>query len=631
MLRRSARNKAGAQDVSVVPAVSHTHQNAPKKRPNKSSSVVKSKSNSETNLNPRRRVGKLRFITEMPLDILFEIFSQLYPVDLLSLSRASKALRAIVLRKSVAFIWKQAFSNFTDHGLPPPCPDDLNEAQYTNLLWGKYCFFCNGRTTSAIFECRVRACKSCIRTSSFTSLRGSQMELAGELCPKLWDNGIRMCLTSDIDAMRKQLAERAKASPSETDDFISGCREICRAKAVHGRLCTTWEYHQRMRLRRDLKDVRENRKFAVRILDELEKLGYNEELSEPAIMRRLIALPAFKRTKELTERIWINIQPEIVSFLETIRSERLRSKQHSLLKTRISVFATAAEQHLSAMPISEPRPFLSDLCAMPEYRNILESSPDTLITKHHFVNLLAHLSEQSKRWHISNVQFLISILPPLKSTSKPRVKKQLDTSRLELCTTFFRCHSCREPIAYPRILSHACFLEGPPKESDEESDAEEDPLYRALTTSPWIHGQKGIEFDTEASQITTMLINLCRKDPKTMTSATMDELDLRLECLRCPHPRHGRLVMTWKIALLHELEEHYGETLTPNSWNLLSPEDVIAAKKQEAKAKKNPKSHLLCLKCNDGRSTYTRRQMEQHLVSKYAHFRILGNGIDIQS
>jgi hypothetical protein len=48
---------------------------------------------------------------EMPLDVLLEIFGQLFPVDLLNVSRASKALRDIILRKSVAFIWKEVFLN----------------------------------------------------------------------------------------------------------------------------------------------------------------------------------------------------------------------------------------------------------------------------------------------------------------------------------------------------------------------------------------------------------------------------------------------------------------------------------------------------------------------------------------
>lgn len=92
----------------------------------------------------KKRRGKLYLITEMPLDILFEIFGQLFPADVLHLSMSSKALRDILLRKSAAFLWKQAFLNMKITP-PPPCPDDLNEPQYANLLWGKYCFVIGSR------------------------------------------------------------------------------------------------------------------------------------------------------------------------------------------------------------------------------------------------------------------------------------------------------------------------------------------------------------------------------------------------------------------------------------------------------------------------------------------------------
>ena len=50
--------------------------------------------------------GHLKMITEMPMDILLEIFCQLEPIDLLHLSRASKSLRGILVAKDIVHIWK---------------------------------------------------------------------------------------------------------------------------------------------------------------------------------------------------------------------------------------------------------------------------------------------------------------------------------------------------------------------------------------------------------------------------------------------------------------------------------------------------------------------------------------------
>ena len=52
------------------------------------------------------RKEKLRFMTAMPIDILFEIFCQLEPVDLLHLSRATKDLRNILIASDANFVWE---------------------------------------------------------------------------------------------------------------------------------------------------------------------------------------------------------------------------------------------------------------------------------------------------------------------------------------------------------------------------------------------------------------------------------------------------------------------------------------------------------------------------------------------
>lgn len=104
--------------------------------------------------------GKLRLMTEMPMDILFEIFSCLEPQDVLRLSQASKSLRKILLNRSAISIWKsvgllfifprqvtkltltfQAFLNI-DVNVPPAIPSDLNHPQYANLLYGRHCHVC---------------------------------------------------------------------------------------------------------------------------------------------------------------------------------------------------------------------------------------------------------------------------------------------------------------------------------------------------------------------------------------------------------------------------------------------------------------------------------------------------------
>jgi len=67
----------------------------------------------------------------------------LQPLDLLNLSRTSKSLRSMLMKKNSIAVWRRARANLA--GLPE-CPDDLTEPQYTELVFGRTCFVCLIRT-----------------------------------------------------------------------------------------------------------------------------------------------------------------------------------------------------------------------------------------------------------------------------------------------------------------------------------------------------------------------------------------------------------------------------------------------------------------------------------------------------
>lgn len=90
----------------------------------------------------------------MPLDILFEvrravsqfrrtlltgrlqIFAHLSPYDLLKLARTTKAFRRLLMNQASISVWKAAFQ-----GVPglPPCPLDMAEPEWANLVFSPHC------------------------------------------------------------------------------------------------------------------------------------------------------------------------------------------------------------------------------------------------------------------------------------------------------------------------------------------------------------------------------------------------------------------------------------------------------------------------------------------------------------
>ncbi|RDB24007.1 hypothetical protein Hypma_008639 [Hypsizygus marmoreus] len=72
--------------------------------------------------------GRLQLFAEFPLDILYEIFSHLQPIDLLRLTRSSKPLRGVLMQRSARTVWMRAEANVDRM---PRCPPHLTEPAYS--------------------------------------------------------------------------------------------------------------------------------------------------------------------------------------------------------------------------------------------------------------------------------------------------------------------------------------------------------------------------------------------------------------------------------------------------------------------------------------------------------------------
>jgi hypothetical protein len=105
----------------------------------------------------RRKKGKLSMLPEMPVDILYEvctptlcstpsltrsdsqIFSLVHPKDLLHISWTAKILNKFLTSKSSRHIWQTSFKTVPEKEQPPPCPSEMTEMAFANLVYGRYC------------------------------------------------------------------------------------------------------------------------------------------------------------------------------------------------------------------------------------------------------------------------------------------------------------------------------------------------------------------------------------------------------------------------------------------------------------------------------------------------------------
>ena len=59
------------------------------------------------------------------------------PMDLLNLTRTTKAFRRLLMSRSNVTMWKKALEQDPDL---PACPSDLNEVEYTRLVYDNHCY-----------------------------------------------------------------------------------------------------------------------------------------------------------------------------------------------------------------------------------------------------------------------------------------------------------------------------------------------------------------------------------------------------------------------------------------------------------------------------------------------------------
>lgn len=120
--RQASRLKSNREletKVSIpLPNASRTRKNAqapvqtvalppPPSRRRKKQKIATDKPREDDFRKIKGRRGKLKLMTEMPVDVLLEIFSHVQPIDLVHLSRATKALRVIITGTNGKFLWKQ--------------------------------------------------------------------------------------------------------------------------------------------------------------------------------------------------------------------------------------------------------------------------------------------------------------------------------------------------------------------------------------------------------------------------------------------------------------------------------------------------------------------------------------------
>ncbi|KAJ3739935.1 hypothetical protein DFH05DRAFT_1529814 [Lentinula detonsa] len=230
--------------------------------------------------------GRLENILKIPLDVMLEIYGYLEPLDILRLSRTSKDLRAFLMIRSNAIVWRTARSNVPDL---PPLPFDLSEPQ-------------SYASTFIVFK----EIAQYIPYVNVVPWKGP------------WDGEDKVYFPPSVRSLRHEY-RRVRKGEMELEDWVMQKKIAYEEIMKHTAACSDWQISSKNKRSEELKHTRSRRK--ITIYDKLRALGWGNELDrlEAEGSSLLSAHRAVRQTKDLTDKAWNKMRPQLIKLLEDQR------------------------------------------------------------------------------------------------------------------------------------------------------------------------------------------------------------------------------------------------------------------------------------------------------------------------
>ncbi|KAI5834893.1 hypothetical protein K523DRAFT_368757 [Schizophyllum commune Tattone D] len=586
--------------------------------------------------------GKLKLLVEMPLDILYEIFGHLDPQSLLHVSYTSKALRAILITRNSRSVWRKCISADADF---PPKPDNLNEPQWTEVLLGNTCSYCNRPSSCALWPFSVRTCDRCLGQRFFDEasiIRATKEPV--EQCRlhlhiHAYAHYRRVYNLTDVKAAIELFKGVDQADADAVKAVQSPLLERQMAAEMHARKCENYVNIVLPRRQRE-----EERRFLKARLAQIEihlrALGFSEEIDWiHSVQSKLLEdHPLIKSFDEITDSSWTQISRPLSKLLSDIRDDMLEKKRKKLLKDRMRIVIDALKAYVSSKPVpsaiddaDQVYPSALDIISLPSIRCMMFAEVKSYVTdvEPDLKRLKSSLSLDAldalcDEWRTLKGRELVAMLPDAYRHLEDEEDDELYS--LRFACVFFRCAGCNEPVNFPRVLAHSCAREA--RLGFRNLAGEEAWLWKRLDALPWNHDGARVEWDGQVARAAMSVIRACGCDPRIVDQGDMDEEAAWLACASCEGQTGGkeREVFGWRRAIVHHLG-HLNRGEDDPSWiHLLDEEDIRLAKRAEAhcrsrndmEARTDAPLDYACVHCRERMSLSVVKHHFLHMHNKSA-------------
>ncbi|KAI0640853.1 hypothetical protein C8Q79DRAFT_417116 [Trametes meyenii] len=291
----------------------------------------------------KKRQKSLSVLPAMSIDILFEIFSHLTPRDLLTLSRTTKAFRALLHDRGSTTVWKAA-----RYGVPgtPVCPDDVSEPFWANLLFGEAkCEHCGSGVRRLAFELRRRLCMQCLNEACLTPAKvkkrfpGKLGTEVLDLVPYVtlpefgrskakqyrWKSEVQTVAT-ELQRLKGDLTKGAEGAADALHGFTQARKTHVKTVLEHAQECRETLANAANQRSNDTQTLKAQR--LAQACTRFEQLGYDE-----ADVRAVINVSEMSPSL-LTERGWKIIKDTYEELVFEAREARLDQAQKEMREAR---------------------------------------------------------------------------------------------------------------------------------------------------------------------------------------------------------------------------------------------------------------------------------------------------------
>ncbi|EPS97644.1 hypothetical protein FOMPIDRAFT_1052210 [Fomitopsis schrenkii] len=572
----------------------------------------------------RGRTGGLRNMPNMPLDILIEIFSYLHPLDLLDLARTTKPFRALLMSRSFAGVWRASRKLIQEL---PVCPGHLSEPAYANLVFSSHCHNClKPNVKSIIWEFMARYCRPCKKimtvkiTDKHTCAEFFCMQYA-ELSPLVNMSPLKASCIYHLPQLQqvKQAWEEYHDDKEKWSKYVEEQKKRAEAIQDHAYDCVEWMESVGADKEYRLEKVREKRlQF---IVARLREMGWEDEIERlPEDLFPLSDHPQVRMAREISERTWEKIRGELASYMRRLKEHRITEERSTILHIRLHTLDAVINKLRSEAGrsyVTEFLPKFPDYALMPEFRTLMEAPTEDMLDMRACADWVVRLDELDTRWILERkkrlarmVEKALGRVPEDADDAPPADDDTNDRSYeavLKLAIAVFECKWCAERVHASNALAHRCtrgdgrlwLLDLGPRETEGTYMYEMRRISRALR--PW---------DASCLRVPDLeplrkVIQMCGKDPETVTEEDMDKLEMRL-AVKGQLVDGKQKVLMWDALLC---AGHLDPVVCESDWQLeVLSEDAMrrAVELEAAREEKfvldvlNPEAKYWCCRLCDG-------------------------------